>query len=214
MTVKSLRPAMPDGVGGGGRVLASDNPGAGVVRVVGVADVDRDARGADGEDGLGVQHGGAAVAQLAQFAVGEAVDHRGVLDNPRVGGQQARNVGPVFVDRGVDGAGDHGAGDVGPAAAKGADVPVGVRPVETRDDCPLDTRERRGQRVVCGVGVQTARGVEVDHIGGVQAGAAQQRREHTAVESLAAAGGEVRAAAGAGCVGDASARVGQQGVDV
>ena len=109
------------------RVPASSGP-------VGVLDVDRDARLADGEHGLVVQHGRAHVGQLALLPVGDLLDGAGVLDQARVGHQQAGNVGPVLVHGGMDGAGDDGPGHVRPAAREALDLALRVLPVEAGDD--------------------------------------------------------------------------------
>ena len=93
-------------------LVRSDDHGAGVIRLVGVANVDRDAGHAHRENRVLVQHARAHIGKLAQFAVGDDVDALGALDDARIRHQKARNIGPVFIKLCARRARDDRAGDV------------------------------------------------------------------------------------------------------
>ena len=74
-----------------------DDEGAGILRPVGIADVDGDIRAADGEDRVLMQDRCAHVGELAQLAVGDIVDDMRMLDDARVSRQHAGHVRPVLI---------------------------------------------------------------------------------------------------------------------
>ena len=98
---------------------------AGVVGLVRVADVQGDVLLAHGEDRPLVEHLRADVAQLAQLGIGDALDGLGILDDARVGHQEAGHVRPVLIDVRVERGRGQRAGDVAAAAGEGLDRAVG-----------------------------------------------------------------------------------------
>ena len=151
------------------RVLldALENGGAGVLRLVRVADVERDVLLTHGEDGALVEHLRADVAQLAQFTVGEMADGRGIVHDARVGHQNAGDVCPVFVDVGVQRRRCQRTGDVAAAAGEGTDAPVGHHAVEAGNDHAAVARGA-AQRLVGRVGIHRAVEAELHPLGGVE----------------------------------------------
>ena len=108
--------------------------GAGVLRRVGVLDNQRNARVADREDGLLVQHGRAHVGELAQLLVGDARNGLRALDDARVCGQKARDVRPVLVQVRLQALGQDGAGDISAAAIEQLDLALLSGTVEAGHD--------------------------------------------------------------------------------
>ncbi len=165
-----------------------DDQRAGIFRVVGVADVDGDVRALHRENGVFMQDGGAHVGKLAQFAVGDDVDRARVVDDLRVRGEHAGDIGPVLVNIGVDSAGDNGAGDVGSAAGEGLDLAVGGRAVEAGDDRAEGGGQDFAQAAVGLVGEEIARRVEMNVVRGVDEFIADEGGEDFGVQVFAAAG--------------------------
>ena len=95
-----------------GLIRPGHDHGAGILGAVGVADVDGDARLADGEHRVLVEDGRAHVAELPELGIGDVVDDLGGIHHPGVRGQHAGNVRPVLVEVSPHGLGDDGARDV------------------------------------------------------------------------------------------------------
>ena len=127
---ESVAPGHPGDGPVGGLVLGNDQ-GPRVPGSVGVGDADGDPRLLAGEDGLLVEHVGSGIGELPQFAVGDALHGSGVGDHAWVGHQQARDVGPVFVQDGAGRARQDGPGDVRAAAREGLDLALRPRAVES-----------------------------------------------------------------------------------
>ena len=107
--------------------------GSGSVRIVGVADIDRNACVAHGENSLLMQNRCTHVGKLAQLAIGDGLDGLGVLDHARVCHHKARDVGPVLVERRVCRLRNDRAGHVRATAAEGLDRAVGHDTVKAGD---------------------------------------------------------------------------------
>ena len=110
------------------RLLADDR--ALVLGTVGVLDLDGDVDLAHREDGLLLEDGGAHVGELAHLVEGDAADRARVVDDARVGGEEAGDVRPVLIEAGVDAPGEDGARDVAAAALEELDLAVDGRAVE------------------------------------------------------------------------------------
>ena len=120
--------------------------GAGLIGSVGIADVQRDILLADRENGALMEHLGTGVAQFPQFVVSNLGDGLGILHNPGIRHQNAGNVGPVFIDGGIQCCGGQGAGDITAAPGEGLDVAVGHQAVEAGDHgtvAPVEVLQRR-----------------------------------------------------------------------
>ena len=141
-----------------------DDERAGVGRTVGVADVDGDVRPADGEDRILMQDGRAHVRKLTQLTIGNVVDHVRMLDDARVGGQNAGNIRPVFIQASTDGTGDNGAGHVRSAAREGVHRTVWHGPVEAGDHGVLHADKRVPDGGIRRLRVERAVGPEQDHL--------------------------------------------------
>ena len=83
-----------------------------------------------------MEHLRSDIAELPQLGVGDALDGAGVLHDLGVGHEEAGDVGPVFVDVGVQRRRRQSAGDVAAAAGEGLDAAVGHGPVEAGDHHP------------------------------------------------------------------------------
>ena len=110
-----------------------------------------------------------------------------VLDDARVGHQQARDIRPVLIDIGTGAASHDGPGDVGAPAREGLDRSVRQRSVEAGNHGAGGTRQPFADRVLSPLGVEAAVGVEVDDVGRVHELVAQQIRHQQPVQVLAAA---------------------------
>ncbi len=140
------------------------------------------------EDRLVVQHRRAHVGELAELAVGQHLDGARVVDDARVGHQQARDVGPVLVDIGTGAASHDGPGDVGASAGEGLDRAVRQRSVEAGDHGAGGTCQPIADGLLGPLGVEAALGIEVDDVGRIHEFVAQQIRHDEPVQVLAAAG--------------------------
>ena len=107
--------------------------GAGILRGVGIADVQRDVLLPHGEDGALVKHLGPGIAQLPELVVGDLGDGLGIVYDPGVRHQDTGDVGPVFIDVGIQGRSGQGAGDIAAASRKGLDLAIGQLTVESGD---------------------------------------------------------------------------------
>ena len=154
---------------------------------IGVLDVNRDPRKANREDRFLVQHGRAHVGKLAQLAVGDGLDRLRMVHDAGVCHEEARDIRPVLVNVGVDGAGHDGAGHVGAAARKGLDRPVRHGAVEAGDDGLLVVAQDGGERHVGAVRVKRAVILKIDHGRGVDEVEAEVIGENDAVQVFAAA---------------------------
>ena len=114
-------------------VEALPDHGAGVVGLVGVADIQGDVLLPHRRDGALVEHLRADVAQLPQLGVGDALDGAGIGDDLGVRHQEAGHVRPVLVHVGVQRGRRQRAGDVAAAAGEGVDGAVGQHAVEAGD---------------------------------------------------------------------------------
>ena len=100
--------------------------------MVRVEDGDGDVGLAHGEDCLLVQDARAHVGQLVHLVERDAADGARALDDAGVCREEARDVSPVLVQVGVEGARHDGARDVATATAEQADVALGRGAVEAR----------------------------------------------------------------------------------
>ena len=110
----------------------------------------RDAVAAGVLDAPQHEHLGAGRGQLEHLLVGDGVEPPGVRDDPRVGGEDAVDVGVDLADVGAQRGGQRDGGGVGAAAAERGDV-LGVLAdaLEAGDDArssprPAPTRSRPG----------------------------------------------------------------------
>ena len=165
--------------------------GSGRCRVVGVADVHRNARRLHREDGGFVQHGRAHVGQLPQLRVGDHVDGRRVVHDARVAAEQAGHVRPVLVEVGCGRARNDCAGDVRAAAAEGAHLAVRHAAVEAREHCAGNPLQNEGQFLLRGLGVKAAILTEEDVVLGIDQRPIQIGRHHHGDEVLAPTSGVV-----------------------
>ena len=88
----------------------------------------------DGEHRHFMQHLRAGIGELAQLGVSSAVDGLGIVDDMRVGHQNAGNVRPIFIDAGIQRGSGQCARDVRAAAGERADLAVGHQTVEAGND--------------------------------------------------------------------------------
>ena len=163
--------------------------GALVLGAVGVADVDGNAGGADGEHGVLVENGSTHVGQLAELAVGDLLDDAGVVDDAGVGHHEAGHVSPVLIEIGLGGLCYDGAGDIGSTAGEGLDGAVGGAAVEAGDDGVLVLLQLSRK---LGVGlflIQRAVVLEEDDVLGIDEVKTQIFRQNQGVEVLTAGGG-------------------------
>jgi hypothetical protein len=106
------------------------NRGSSVLGTVGVHDLDGDVDLAHREDGLLLEDRGAHVGELAHLVKRDATDGAGVLDDPGICREEARDVRPVLIDVGIEAAGGDGARDVAAAALEELDGAVDGSAVE------------------------------------------------------------------------------------
>ena len=104
-----------------------------VVRAARIFDVDGDIRLPHRKHGILMQHLRAHVGKLPQLLVGDAADGPGIPHNAGIRHQEARHVGPVFIELRVRSPGDQGPRDVAAAAGEGEDLPLFPAAVEARD---------------------------------------------------------------------------------
>ena len=118
----------------GGIVRHGNDHRAGSGGIVGVSDVDRNARNAHGEDRVLMKHRSAHVGKLAKLSVGDHVDGARIRNASGVCHQETRNVGPVLIHIGAHRSCHDGARDIGSAAGEGLDSAVGHGAVEAGDN--------------------------------------------------------------------------------
>ena len=140
-------------------VKALPNHGAGVVGLVGVADVQRDILLPNGEDGPLMEHLRADVAQLPQLRVGDALDGQRITDDPGIGHEEAGHIRPVFIYIRVQRRRRQRAGDVAAAPGEGLDGPVGHGAVKAGDHDP-SAGGRTGEGFIAGLLVHGAVQIE------------------------------------------------------
>lgn len=99
-----------------------------MVRLVRIADVERDILLAHREDRHFMQHLRAAVGKLAQLAVGRALDGARMIDDAGIGHQNAGDIRPVFVDIRIQRRRGQRTRDIRAAARQRAELPSGIRP--------------------------------------------------------------------------------------
>ena len=165
--------------------------GAGRVGVVGVADVDGNARRLHREDGGFVQHGRAHVRKFAQLGVGDHVDGRGVVHDARVAAEQAGHVRPVLVEVGCGRTRHDCAGNVRAAAAEGVHPAVRQSAVESGEHRAGRVLKNEGQLLLGGLRVEAAVLAEEDVVLGVDQRPIQVCSHHHGAEVLAPAPGVV-----------------------
>ncbi len=102
---KPVFPAIPVMVYFGFPAGILDDECTRILRLVGVADVDRDALAAYREDGILMKDAGTHVSQLTQFFVGDGLDRNRIFHDARVGYQETGYIGPVLVEVCVNRAG-------------------------------------------------------------------------------------------------------------
>ena len=138
-----------------------------VLRRVCILDVDRDARRADREDRVLMEHACAHVGELAELTVRDRLDDAGILDDVRIGYEEAGHVGPVLIEVRMHRARDDGTGDVGSASGKCLDSAVGIRSVKSGDDGVRQALKSGGEQLLRCVGVEGAVLEETDVACGV-----------------------------------------------
>ena len=136
-----------------------------ILRLVGVADVDRDALAAYREDGILMKDAGTHVSQFTQFFVGDGLDRNRIFHDARVGYQETGYIGPVLVEVCVNRAGYDGASDIRTTAGEGVDRAVRIGPVEARDNGALSVREAFGQLFIGFLGQECTILVKEDYLG-------------------------------------------------
>ena len=165
---------------------ALDDPGAVCIRLVGVADIDRNTLMSDREDRVLVKDGSAHVRELSQFSVGDRLDSDGIVDDAGIRDHETGYVGPVLIDVGPAGPGDDRSCDVAAASGESLDIAVKSSSVESGDHGPGILFQRLGEHFIGLLGVQIAVLVKKDHVLGVQELISQIARHNTAVEIFAA----------------------------
>ena len=135
-----------------------------VLRTVGVADVDGDARLAHREDGVLMQYGRSHIGKFPQLPIGDDADHRRIFDDPGIRNQEPGHVRPVLVQIRAHRFRHDGASDIGTASGKGLDTAVGKSPVKSGDHRRRHLLQARGQHLICLVRVKFALFVEADHL--------------------------------------------------
>ena len=113
---------------------ALHNPGAVVLRRVGIPDVDRDALSSDREDGILMQNACPHVRKLPQFLIGNGINADRIGDDAGIGNQKAGHVCPVLIDLRMHRTGNDGTGNVRAAPGKGFHASVGHGAVEAGDN--------------------------------------------------------------------------------
>ena len=166
---------------------------AGSLWLIGVTNVDRNARVTNGEDRILVQNGRAHVGKLTQLTVGDGANGTRILHDAGVGHEKSGYVGPVLIQLGISGSRHDGAGHVRAAAAEGLDGAVGHHAIEAGNDgigvlLQLLAQQTIGVLLVIGAVV-----LEADHRLGVNEAEAEVFCQNDGVEVFTAAGSEVAA---------------------
>ena len=107
---------------------------AGVIRLVRVADVERNILLTHREHRALMQHLRAHVAQLAQLVVGYALDGVGIVNYARIGHEYAGNVCPVLIQIRIDCFGNQRTGNIGTAAGESNNCTIFHGTVKSRND--------------------------------------------------------------------------------
>ena len=186
------------GDGGNGNLIGGvfTDHGAGVIRLVGIADIGGDTGPVDREHGVLMQDGGAHMAQLPQLLIGDGGNLGRAVDNPRIGHEETGNVGPVLIHVGVNRIGNQGTGDIAAAAGEGADFTVFLRAVEAGHDGGLPVAEDGGELFRGLFGVKRSIVMEDNPVGSVHETPAQIIRHQQRTEVFPAAGAPVPPKAG------------------
>ena len=187
----------PDDRGDGNlirRVLADH--GAGMIGLVGVADIGGDAGPVNREHRVLMQHGCAHMAQLPQLLIGNGGNLGRAVDHPGIRHQETGDIGPVLIHVSMDRTGNQGTGDITAAAGKGADLAVFLRPVETGHNGGLPVAQGGGELILGPFVIQGPVVIKDDPIGGVHKAPAQIISHQQSAEILPAAGTPVSPHAG------------------
>src|SRR5690606_20007560 len=163
-----------DVVLGDGGQLGNDH-GSGIVRTVGVADVDRYSDLPHRGDGLVVENTGAHIGQLPDFAVAHLVQGVRVLHYARIGHEQPGNVGPVLVQFRHHRAGHDGDGNLAAAAGEGLYADLRVSAVKARHHEDLLFVRHAGAQRLIGPGIDATGRVEKDRVLGIDELGPQKR---------------------------------------
>ena len=113
--------------------IAGDD-GAGLLRREGRQDADGDILGDGRADGARVEHLRPEVRQLLRLVERDGRHDAGIGDLPRVGREDAGNIGPDLHFVGIDRGAGEGGGVVGAAAPEGGRLTVGGKPDEAGHD--------------------------------------------------------------------------------
>lgn len=80
-----------------------------------------------------MKHLGPGIAQLPELVVGDLGDGLGIVYDPGVRHQDTGDIGPVFIDVGIQGRSGQGTRDIAAATGKGLDLAIGQLTVEAGD---------------------------------------------------------------------------------
>ena len=168
--------------------VVADNQRTGGLRVVGIPDPYRDAGLADGEDRLILEDAGAHISQLPQFAVGNPLNRFRVFDDPGIRHQETGDIGPVFIDRRLNPAGNDGSGDIRTAARKSLNPTVGQGAIKTGDNSPRVFGQAFADRFPGALGVVGPVGIKKDNLRRVNKIIPQKFSQDQAAKELPPAG--------------------------
>ena len=90
-----------------------------VLRLIGVADIDRDSFFSDRENCILVENACAHVGQLSQLLVCNRLNYLRILNNPGIRYQKAGYICPVFIQICMNGSGYNRSRHIGTASGKG-----------------------------------------------------------------------------------------------
>ena len=179
----------------GGLVSVGKDKRAGVLRGVGVLYSDRNFLLHDGEYRVLVNNSRAHIRKLAQLPVCNGLHDLRIINDARVGDEEARDIRPVLIEIGIGRRRNYRTCYIRTAARKCADSIIGHRTVETGNDCVLSIAQalaQNGYRALC---VVFAALVEEYDICGIYKREAEQLCDYLAVEILASRCGIVAAGA-------------------
>ena len=185
------------GDGGNGNLVGSvlADHGAGMIRLVGIADIGGDAGLVYREHRILMQDGSTHVAQLPQLLIGDGGNFRWVFNDPGVRHQETGNVGPVFIHIGIHRTGNQGTGNIAAAAGEGADFTIVLGSVETGHNGRLAVLQEGRELFLGFLIVQGAVIVEENSVNGVDETPSKVIGHEDAAEVFAAAGAPVLALA-------------------
>ena len=114
-----------------------DNPGSLILRMIGIADIDRDSPLSYRKDRILMQNRSPHVGKLPQFQIGDRFNPLRMSDDVRIRYQKTGNIRPVFIYIRMDPSGDNGAGDIRTSPGECHDAAVLLCPVKAGDNGTL-----------------------------------------------------------------------------